>query len=261
MTLEIVAATTALIAATEEWLDAEETAYKAGLQAAEESCWLIDPPLKGFRCNWDMVKRNWQTGRGAVHILLSNGNSIGFVWDRDILEVRPNERGKGYGRLLADFMVKRAFDEGRSMVKIEIAPQSAIPFWQSMGFTLVNGRQGGGGGCYAYRRLERKFPLGLGPQLPCSIEFFGEEEHFGGKIPFYRFVGLGELLPDNYVQLPERAICFSPEEVQGDPFARIAVRGKEIFYDKLKRVEGAQFGIQCDGGDTYYIERLHLPNV
>ena len=190
MKLEIVPATIALIAATEEWLDAEEIAYEAGCRATEARGWVIDPPPRGFRCNWDMVKRNWRKPDGAVHILIGNGNSIGFLWGTDILEVRPNERGRGYGRLLADFMVKRAFDEGRSLIEIEIAPSSAIPFWQRMGFTLVDGRQGGGRGCYAYRRLDRKFPLGAGPQVPCSIKFFSEEERFGGEAPFYSFEGL-----------------------------------------------------------------------
>lgn len=259
MTLKIVPATIALIDATEEWLDAEEVAHEAGCRAAEASGWVIDPPPRGFRCNWDMVKRNWRERDGAVQILISNGSSIGFLCETDFLEVRPDERGRGYGRLLADFMVKRAFDEGRSLVEIEIAPPSAIPFWQRMGFSLVEGRQGNGGGCYAYRRFERKLPLGAGPQVHCSIEFFTEEERFGGAAPFYSFEGLGELLPDNAIQLPERAVCFTPEEARGDPFARITVHGKAIFYDKLKRTEGAQCGIQCDAGYTYFIERLRIP--
>jgi GNAT superfamily N-acetyltransferase len=46
----------------------------------------------------------------------------------DILEGRPDQRGKGYGRLLAEFMVERAFGEGHSVAEIEIAPASALPF-------------------------------------------------------------------------------------------------------------------------------------
>lgn len=259
MTLEIVPATIALVAATEEWLDAEEAAYQAGCCAAEDSDWDITPPPRGFRCNWDTIKRNWQEFDKALHILIRDEFSVGFLFERDYLEVRPDERGRGYGRLLADFMVKRAFDEGRSLIEIGIAPCSAIPFWQEMGFTLVDGRPGNGGGHYAYRRFHREFPLGAGPQVLCSIEFMTEKERYGGAIPFHNFQGLGERLPNNTIQLPERVVCLPPYEASGDPFARIRVDGKEIFYDKLKRPEAARCGIQLDAGSTYFIEQLRIP--
>ncbi|MDP0930189.1 GNAT family N-acetyltransferase [Paracoccus onubensis] len=206
-----------------------------------------------------MVKRDWRDNCGAVYILVRNSKSIGFLWETDILEIRPDERGRGYGRLLADFMVKRSFDEGRSLITIEIAPSSAIPFWKRMGFTPVEARWGHGDGLYAYRRFERRLPIGAGSRVYFSIEFSTERGHFSGAAPFFRLEGVGECLPDGIVQLPERVVCFNPENTGGDDFARITVGDKVIFQDKLKRTEGARCGIQRDVGYTYFIERIRLP--
>ncbi len=69
-------------------------------------------------------------------------------------------------------MISRAYDDGWSIFEIGIAPASAEPFWESMGFTLVPERPDRGGGTFAYKMLPRHFELGDGDRVAYVVEFF-----------------------------------------------------------------------------------------
>ncbi len=256
MTYEILPATDATIAEVEAWLDAEEAAHKAGELAWVASGYEGEVPSRGFRCNWDTTKKLWRE-RGGIDILVVNGEAVGFQ-GHGIFEIRPDLRRKGYGRILAEFMITRAYDEGWSVFAIGIAPWTAEPFWQSMGFTIVPDRPDRGAGTFAYRILPRAFALGGGERIPFVIEFFTTDERYAsGPRPFATFSGLGERIADGAIQLPERAYCFSPlEEVCFNDFIRVEVDGVEIHFDKLKRDSSTAIGLECDGGYTYFVDRI-----
>lgn len=256
--MPITPATDTAVAEIELWLDAEEAAYQSALQAWADCGWEGDKPVRGFRCNWDSVKRGWREGRSRLDVLSLDGETIGFLDGTDILEVRPDLRGKGYGRLLAQFMVGLAREEGRSIVEIEITPTSAEPFWRRMGFTLVPGRTGSGGGVYAYLPLSRTYALGNGKRVAYEIAFYTERGRYADEpTPFSRCEGSGERLADGSIQLPERVVCFEPENGQpGDYFVRVVVDGIEVHFDKCKRPESRRLGIQFDKGYIYFMNRL-----
>lgn len=159
MAYQILPADEALLAEIEAWLDAEETNYQRASKDWEDADCEGDHPIRGFRCNWDSAKRGWREGRSKIHVLCVNGKAIGFLDGTDILEINPDHRGNGYGRILAGFMIQSAWEEGRSVIEIEIAPPSAEPFWQHMGFSVAGERQGYGGGNFAYKILPRTFRL------------------------------------------------------------------------------------------------------
>jgi GNAT superfamily N-acetyltransferase len=257
MACQITLATDETIAEVEAWLDVEEAAHKAGLSAWEANGYEGDVPARGFRCNWDKTKERWREQSGGIDILIVDGEAVGFQ-GFGIFEIRPNLRRRGYGQILAQFMISRAYDEGWSIFEIGIAPASAQPFWEAQGFTPVPERPDRGAGMFAYKILQRSFELGVGERVPFTIEFYTPDERYGEKpTPICSFSGLGERVEDGRIQLPERVCCFDPiEDASLNWFVRIEVDGVEIHFDKLKRDSSKAFGLECDGSYTYFFDRI-----
>ncbi len=204
MSYQIAPADESMLSEIEAWLDIEEANYQLALRDWEKAEYEGEAPVRGFRCNWDSAAKGWREGRSKIHCLMVNGGVVGFLVGTDILEVHPDRRGYGYGRILADFMLRSAWVEGRSVVEIEIAPSSAEPFWKHMGFTVVEDREGHGGGTFAYKILPRTFELGDGDRVNYTISFFTVKARYGqNPRPFAEFVGHGERLPDGRVHLRE----------------------------------------------------------
>ncbi|MFJ6326112.1 MULTISPECIES: GNAT family N-acetyltransferase [Hyphomicrobiales] len=247
------------MAEIEAWLDAEQVAYDIAARKWNESDWQEPHPVEGFRCNWDSVKRAWQEGSSTIHVLIVNDAAVGFLDGTNILEIRPDVRDKGYGRILAGFMEGCARAEGRSVLEIEIAPRSAKPFWKRMGFIPVEESRVVNG-LYAFKVLQRNFALGRGDRVPYSISFFEQEERFKeNPTPLSEHVGEGERLPDGTIQLPERVFCFNPLNPRYiDYFVKVEVHGAEILYDKAKYPESKKIGVECDLGGIFFIERIDL---
>ncbi|WP_028732179.1 GNAT family N-acetyltransferase [Rhizobium leguminosarum] len=258
MAHQILPADETRLAEIEVWLDAEEAAYEVALEAWEKSGYEGDAPVRGFRCNWDSAKKGWREGWSNIHVLVVEDEAVGFLDGTDILEIRPDVRGKSYGRVLAEFMENSSRGEGRSVVKIEIAPSSAEPFWRRMGFTPVEDRSSNGGGTFAYKILPRTYPLGDGERVAYAISYFTQKEGYKDEPKhFAHFSGLGEILPDGRIQLPERAFCFNPEDDQHvDYFVKIELEGRVVHFDKAKYEESAGFGVERDAGYDFFIERI-----
>lgn len=257
MAHEIIPATDAIIAEVEAWLDTEEEAHKARQSAWETNGYEGDVPLRGFRCNWDKTKELWREQSGGIDVLIVDGEAVGFQ-GFGIFEIRPDLRRQGHGQILAEFMIRRAYDEGWTIFEIGIAPSAAEPFWEAMGFTLVPERPDRGGGTFAYKILPRRFDLGDGERVPFVVKFYTPDERYGqNPMPISTFSGLGERLVDGAIQLPERAYCFDPEEDASlNWFVRIEIDGIEVHLDKLKRESSKAVGLECDGGYTYFVDRI-----
>ncbi len=258
MEYSIEEANKAHIAEIEKWLDTEEEAYSSAEIAYELNNYEGFIPPRGFRCNWDSVRKGWERGQ-PLFVIVVNGEAVGFLDGTNILEIRPDMRGKGYGKILAEFMLSREFDEGSSVVVIGIAPPSAVTFWRdSMAFTVQEDRQWYGGGIYAFKTLRRLFDLGEGERVPVSISFYSEKQgHSSHPKPFKTFSGLGERLPDGAVQLPERVYGFNEKTEQiGDCFIGIELDGRKILFDKAKYDESEIIGVQSDKGGFYFLDRI-----
>lgn len=260
MQVEIVPATAALLAEIEIWLKAEDAAYhEASAILANRWDPDVEIPARGFLCNWNLVQRSFARDPENVHVLLVDGAAVGFLDEMDILEIRPDRRGQGWGRVLADFMVQRAFDRGYSVAEIEIAPETALPFWARMGFTPDSRRQGPGGGIYAFRRFERRRALGPGPRVPYRIAFHNNARDWDRQVePFRVFEGHGERLADGAIQLPERAYAFDPDRDASDDWVvTVEVEGEAVYEDKVKRRSARAFGLERDPGGLCYFDRIN----
>lgn len=255
MSHAIVTATAALVAEIEIWLDAEEALYEAAISKWSENPFDGPKPPRGFRVNWDTVKESWRKQRVPLEVLLVDGEALGFLSGTDILEIHPDHRGRGLGVLLSDFMIRRAVDEGYSVLEIEIAPATAEPFWLREGFALLDDGIHFRNGLHAYQLLARSFALGDGPRVAVEIAFYDETTVRHGREPFAIFEGEGERLPDGSIQLPERVHGYSPVlRDNTDNHIRIEVEGEEIYFGRSKY--GAAHGAARDPSGNHYIDRI-----
>jgi len=254
----IVPASESLVDEIEVWLDAEEAGYSQALNHWYNEDCAGPQPVRGFRCNWDTTKDRWRRGIDRLDVLTVEARAVGFLSGTDILEIKPDCRGSGYGRLLAQFMLDRLFEEGHSVAEVGIAPASAKPFWIAMGFTPVEERPDHGAGIYAYKLLPRRFELGSGERMHYGIEFFSEEGRYETPPrPFASYSGIGELMKDGSMQLPERLVCMDPlEDQQVDYFARLTVNGQDLIFDKVKRETVRRAGVLSDPGYNYYVDSM-----
>lgn len=257
----IVPATTAFLREIEVWLREEEAAYDAAeARQAEDWSREIVFPTRGFFCNWNLVLRSFEDDPINVHVLVADGQVVGFVDQMDILEVRPDVRHLGYGRRLAEFMLDKAAADGMSVAEIAIAPNSAIPFWRSLGFTVIEGRIGRGGGVYAFKRLPRRFELPPGPPAAYRIYFFPEERRHDPSVrPYATFEGHGVRREDSRLMLPERAYAFDEAGTASpDDIVQVEVDGVILVEAKVKYPEAARVGVARDASQLYYIDEIAL---
>jgi hypothetical protein len=125
-----------------------------------------------------------------------------------------------------------------------------------MRFTADLKRPGNGGGIYAFKRLIRRFELGGGPRVPYRVAFHPPSRDWDKATPpFQVFDGMGEMLPDGSIRLPERAYCFDDtQSTSVDCVVRIEVSGERVFEDKVKRPMARDFGLHLDSGNTYFLD-------
>lgn len=257
LTLAILPASENLVAEIENWLDAEEAIYEAAEATWSEAPFDGPKITRGFRCNWDLVKKNWREGRTPLDILVKDSVAIGFLFGTDILEIHPEHRGRGLGVLLSDHMLRRVSDEDYCILEIEIAPHTAETFWLRQGFVLLDDEIHLRDGLYAFRAIPHAFLLGVGPRVLVQITFHDERTVYSGGQPFSTFDGEGERLPDGSIQLSERVHGYSPLLRENtDNHIRIVVDGDEIYSGRAKY--GQAHGTKRDPAGNHYIDRVLL---
>jgi GNAT superfamily N-acetyltransferase len=105
--------------------------------------WLIkeDKELnEGFYCNWNKIEKSFQNNK--LITLQVNENTIGFiVWssssicaDIDILEIKPEYRKKGFGKIFFEQVSNYFLNEGYLVIKLFCSPKESEGFWKNMGF-------------------------------------------------------------------------------------------------------------------------------
>jgi GNAT superfamily N-acetyltransferase len=118
---------------------------------------------EGFYHNRHRIRQAHR--QAELYVVRENAKCVGFQFKSSdgfgIIDIHPAMRGKGYGSILATLWVKRAAENGEAYVAVECATPEAGPFWQAMGFTLVdvNCRP------YAYRLLPKRFKLNPDSEL------------------------------------------------------------------------------------------------
>ncbi|MBN1928938.1 MAG: GNAT family N-acetyltransferase [Chlorobiaceae bacterium] len=229
--------------------------------------WLVDEKKLGvhgnFLCNWSVIERAHQNGDLLVYIDGQSGQPAAFQLGKliypGILQVRKAYRRKGIGRKMVErcFSINRKRDE--CCLYIQCKPSSSIPFWESMGFTLINTRDGHN---YAYRILEKNLSLPeKGMDIKVVIRFFPESCMWEtNKMPFAIHEPKARLGQDNIIYLDKR-VSFNTK-TQTDAFDRDVVIGIEVdekqrYLDKAKYQEAQAIGVRrCTNG--FYIDKIRL---
>jgi len=105
--------------------------------------WLIEEDektQKGFYCNWKLIEKSFEN---QELIIFQNSDSIiGFItWTNcelyasiDIMEMNPNYRKKGFGKLFYDNVAEYFKSIDLIAVKLFCSPISSEKFWEKMGF-------------------------------------------------------------------------------------------------------------------------------
>ncbi len=95
---------------------------------------------EGFYCNREIIIESQKQEKvwcAVVHSMV-----VGFVVQNrmtagssiDILEVMPQSRGQGFGKILALGAIERLFKSGAEFITVQCAPRESEPFWKSLGF-------------------------------------------------------------------------------------------------------------------------------
>ncbi|MDE3783411.1 GNAT family N-acetyltransferase [Sinorhizobium meliloti] len=214
---------------------------------------------EGFFCNWNVIEAIHD--KDMLHALILGSEAVAFVADArkgpDIVAVRPDLRGKGLGRLAAEHALHSAYDRGNSVVHIECAPSTSIPFWQTMGFTMLAGPDGNRRNTRAYKTLPRKLVTPKGQPLPYSIKLYPEQRDWNKSTePLAEITGVGSKV-DNILHLPERAILYHPQiEANFDSVIGVQVSGQEVFEGKVKRPAAELLGVEMDPCHEYYMDTI-----
>ncbi|HEY0669398.1 MAG TPA: GNAT family N-acetyltransferase [Sphingobacteriaceae bacterium] len=91
-------------------------------QLAQIESWLITEQKendKGFYCNWEAISNAFQ--KNLMAVISKEGNAIGFViWHcssertvtLNIIEIKPAERRKGYGKVLTEALMAHLLQKG-----------------------------------------------------------------------------------------------------------------------------------------------------
>mgnify|MGYP001598586588 CR=1 FL=1 len=95
---------------------------------------------EGFYCNREIIVESQQQGEVCCAVVRST--VVGFVVQTrksvgasiDILEVKPQCRGQGFGKMLALGAIERLFESGAEFITVRCAPRSSERFWKSLGF-------------------------------------------------------------------------------------------------------------------------------
>ena len=229
------------------WLKEEEKAHPEG---------------EGFYCNRQPIKNCFEEN-GLFVAKQTNGKTIGFITGPtngpDILSVKKEHRNSGIGRQLAEFMIQKAKDEGQCVIKIEIAPPTAVPFWKKMGFEIK--RTSEFGDIYGWLKLNYLFQLPEGEEVKVQIKFFPKERQWDDAThPAQEFETMARRSKDGMIHL-EKRIAYTPSFFfqRMDCVVSVEIDNEMIFLDKAKYPNAIKLGFQRQSR-SIFIDQIHQPN-
>jgi GNAT superfamily N-acetyltransferase len=227
--------------------------------------WLIEENDQGvhgnFLCNWSVIECSHRDGDLLVYADGKTGLLLAFqlggLIRPGILQVRHAWRGAGIGRKMVQRCITLAAKRDQCLLYIECKPSTSIPFWQRMGFTLIERANGNSN---AFRVIDK--PLRLpeqGVAVAVAIRFYPESRKWEPDTkPVAIFCPPARLAPDGVVYLAYRVQFHKeafPNVQDGDVVIEIEVDGNCRFRDKAKYDKARQLGVtNCING--YYIDMV-----
>jgi N-acetylglutamate synthase-like GNAT family acetyltransferase len=213
-----------------------------------------------FLCNWNLTFEAHSEGELLVYVDPASGVAVAYQWgglvQPGILQVRNDMRHRGIGRALVARRIKEARRKNTPLLFIQCTPESSIPFWRRMGFTLLQRK----GDTYGYRVLSRHFKDPTDAvDLSVTIRFYPEEKKWRPDV-----AAISETSPaatitkDGTVHLADRVLFHERiyEHVR-DVVVEIVINGKCVYCDKAKYPNAEELGVaRCLNG--YYLDRITL---
>lgn len=227
--------------------------------------WLAAEAASGdqtFHGNRNMIAKGQE--EGELFALREAGEIVAFALGKRgeiaIQETRPNQRGRGYGRILAQWGIDRARSADIVLIEGECSPSTSLGFWKTMGFREMRPRYGYNP--WVYLALPKPLPVPAGEPVEVSIRVFDQDHLYYSDAPV-----ASEHRPpaardaDGVIHLAERIVIFVPDLPMGhDVSLEIVVNGERLFFDKAKRSEAAALGVKRDARNEFYVDRV-FPNA
>ncbi|WP_315923219.1 GNAT family N-acetyltransferase [Mesorhizobium sp. SP-1A] len=217
-----------------------------------------DETGEGFYCNRSVIKDAHDDGEMVA--LIENDVPVAFIayglTRNGILEVRPDRRGLGYGKALAQAALQREIDDDRRCIlDIECAPETSIPFWEKFGFRIYAER-------YAYKVLPKTLELpgsGVGVDVTISLYRDPDQHYPSTSTPHAVFKPKAIRTENGDIYLSHRVVFENiADPSRRDPVGRITVDGRDVFFNKVKYEEAYQLGIRRDRDSNFFVDRLYL---
>ena len=184
--------------------------------------------------------------------MLREGNKavafqLGRLLSPGILVVRPGLRGRGYGQMLVEFCIREAQTNDVCFLHIQCTPETSVPFWEKMGFTLLPtqaspGSSGWHGYTYphAYMILPKVFDFPAAcSEVSVLIQFSAQCAPDAQRVLEHRPRAYRR--SDGKIALENRVIGFHPA-APIDLVVKITVEGDTIYFDRAKYAE--RYGVQ-----------------
>lgn len=228
--------------------------------------WLMEEDAQGvhgnFLCNWRVIEDSHTNKELLVYIDGTIGQPVGYqlggLMDPGILQVHDSFRGKGIGRKLVERCITLANKNNEPCLYIQCKPSSSIPFWQNMGFTIIECNNFNG---YAYRVIEKDLEIPIeGTDVGVSIAFYPESKKWTPQEkPYLNLTPAARIGPNGMIYLAHRIIFHERAfPKSNDAVVEVEICGSTFYLDKARYQEAQDLGvIRCQNG--YYIDRLKGP--
>jgi GNAT superfamily N-acetyltransferase len=207
--------------------------------------YIAEGRTRGFYCNRDLIRKGHH--KGEITVLREDDVCVAFHLHGDIMEVRPDKRGKGYGRALAEDWIRNMIAKGAAYLEIECAPSTSLGFWNKMGFRKLPSNNGK---AYARRILHQTFELPQGEDVDVKISFFREEALYRKGIRPTAVHRPRAVKHGDQIRLAERVIGMKSVPFE-DVAVKIQVDDKTLYFEKAKYPEAKALGIRRYRGAFY----------
>jgi GNAT superfamily N-acetyltransferase len=220
--------------------------------------------VDNFLCNFELTLRAHREHRLIVYVDdPGTGIAVAYQWggltQPGILEVRHDMRGRGIGRQLIEHRIAQARRKDEGLLYIQCKPESSIPFWRAMGFTLLEPSDRGRN--YAYRVLDKAHVLPpRGQAVDVTIRAYPEEAKWEPDTkPLFTASPLAMAYRDGTIRLVERVYIFERLYPSArDIVVEITVGGRVRYRDKVRCEDAERFGVRrCSNG--FFIDRILSP--
>jgi len=212
---------------------------------------------EGFYGNRNMICEGHDDGDLYALIEEVTGEPVSFLLNGDvcpyIVEVRPDRRGRGYGRAMAEFMIEYWRQKDAPVIEIECAPHTSINFWKAMGFEIYAANR-------AYLIISKSYDLPSDlPVVKVKIDFFPERVKWEeGVEPYHSVEMQARRASKANIKLPRRVFVFEGyRRGDGDPVVAVNIDGVEIYRDKAKYPDAVSLGVDRSAFG-FCIDEIHI---